>query len=360
MKKVIYYVDSMAPSGGIERVISTLLFKLHGRIEIVLLTKDFEKSFYPIPADVKCLSLRIKQGKYESVKAIRIRNIAISLFDEIKKLSDFLKSTEYDLFYCTHPISVLAYRLAGGDSERLIISEHGSHGAYNIVYRTIKKFLYLKCKSYIVPTLSDTDYYNSIGIPAKYIPHFRPNLDYSQKDRRLKQVLNVGRLTDDKQQGLLIDIWNDVLNENPNLSDWSLIILGSGENSGFLRKKIATSKFASTILIVDATPDIVKYYKRSSIFALTSRFEGFGMVLIEAMSFGLPVISFDCPSGPRDIINIRNGYLVPCFNKQLYSNHLQDLMVNDALREEISQRAFNEGKKWDSELITNKWLEVLK
>ena len=105
--------------------------------------------------------------------------------------------------------------------------------------------------------------------------------------------------------------------------------------------------------------DVVKAYQESSIFVLSSRFEGFGMVLIEAMACGLPVVSFDCPAGPDEIITDGvDGLLVPSGDVHALAEKLMVLMSDENLRRRLGQQARQTAQRYEMTTIANQWIAL--
>ena len=150
-------------------------------------------------------------------------------------------------------------------------------------------------------------------------------------------MLAIGRLTYQKGFEFMIEDASRVLRERP---DWKLIIVGDGENESMLRKEIASRNMESQIEIHPSTPEIRKYYESSAIYLMTSRFEGLPMVLLEAEAYALPIISYDCPTGPRELIeNGRNGFLVPMEAHEDFADKLRLLMDDETLRKKMGQES---------------------
>ena len=106
--------------------------------------------------------------------------------------------------------------------------------------------------------------------------------------------------------------------------------------------------------------DVVKAYLESSIFVLSSRFEGFGMVLVEAMACGLPVVSFDCPAGPDEIITDGvDGLLVPSGDVHALAEKLMTLMTDENLRRRLGQQARQTAQRYDMAALANRWTDLL-
>lgn len=167
--------------------------------------------------------------------------------------------------------------------------------------------------------------------------------------------LAVGRLTNPKGFDLLLDAWHIVENQ---VEDWKLIIVGSGEDEDMLKELMNRYKLKN-VIFAGHTNDVNEFYTKAACYVLSSRYEGFPMVLLEAEANGLPVISFDCKTGPRDLIlNQKTGYLVEDKNIQA----LADAMIAFTKDEKYAKKMSYETKKFVSQFklseIIDKW-EIL-
>lgn len=361
MKKVLVYINSMAPAGGIERVVANLFNELSKDVKITLLTKDNKKSFYYLEPNIETQSLNnylkldLNCSKLSRIFSI-IKNILVGNI----KLRRKLKEINPDYIYVVSPLEALEVLIAKTKYQKLLISEHGSKFGYNKIYNFIKKIVYPKAYKLIVPSTMDTDLYIKDGYPAIYIPHLNTFKNNKQNTLEKKIVLNIGRYTDDKRQDILIDIWNE-LYKSENIKEWELHIVGKGENEKKLRDKIEEYKLKEVIKLLPPKQNVNEYFEEASIFAFTSRYEGFGMVLLEAMSFGIPCISFDCPSGPRDIIsNDINGYLIENNNVESYKERLLKLIKNEKKLNSFGFQAYKFSNNWNNKEIKNEWLKLIK
>ena len=172
-----------------------------------------------------------------------------------------------------------------------------------------------------------------------------------------KVVLNVGRFTDDKQHELLINLWS--LSKVKN-NGWKLHIIGKGENLKKMKTLISKLKLEESICILPPTKDIVSEYLSSSIFVLSSRAEGFGLVLVEAMASGVPCVAFNCPTGPKDIIyDGKNGYLIEEGNHKDFVQKLDKLMKNEDLRKAFGKSSRIDIKRFNEKIIEEKLMNLL-
>jgi glycosyltransferase involved in cell wall biosynthesis len=267
----------------------------------------------------------------------RIVKIICTLYQTVISLRKEFKKSELDVLYVASPLNLLEVFLAGVKGKQIIVTEHSSFSSYNLVYKLIIYILYTRVALLIVPTKTDSDRYNLRGIRNSYIPNPLSFDPINISDLSSKWALCVGRLTADKRHDLLLHIWNL---SNISSQGWRLLIIGKGEREFELRKKIDALELNASVFIEQPTVKIQDKYEASSIFLLTSRAEGFGLVLVEAMAFGLPCISFDCPSGPRDIIvDGLTGYLLNEGDINGYVDALRLLAVSSSRRKELGRNA---------------------
>lgn len=167
------------------------------------------------------------------------------------------------------------------------------------------------------------------------------------------KAICVGRLNEQKGYEYLIDAWTIVSKRHP---DWILNAYGSGEIKEQLQMHIDEKGVSNSLILNDPTSDIIDKYLESSIYIMSSRFEGFPMVLLEAMSCGLPCVSFDCPNGAKDlIVDGKNGFLVDYLNIERLADRICDLIENDFERKRMGRTAKEEVKKYLPNNIMKLW-----
>jgi glycosyltransferase involved in cell wall biosynthesis len=359
MKTILFYFNSLQPSGGIERVIVTLANKLCSNYKITILVKDEPISFYKLDERVKLISLNSPLEFNMKNKLSRIYSAFKSLFVCAKSLNQVLKKDTFDYYYLAHPLNVLEFHLARNINDKdTIITEHGAPNAYNLIYKKIKSWLYSKAKIYIVPTTSDTQYYIRKGFHVKYIPHFRSDLTYERASLNNNIVLNIGRYTNVKQQIVLLRIWNQLVNTRK-ITSWKLFIIGNGELKNEFENYINIHNLQDYVFLLPPRLDVEFYYKQASLFVLTSKSEGFGMVLLEAISFGIPCVSFDCPSGPRDIIKEdKNGFLIPLNDEEALEESIVKIINNPILKIQLGQESFTISENWEESKLMEQWCSI--
>jgi glycosyltransferase involved in cell wall biosynthesis len=159
-----------------------------------------------------------------------------------------------------------------------------------------------------------------------------------------KRAIFVGRLVEQKGIPDLIKVWRNV---NQRYPDWQLDVFGNGEMDSLPEIKL---------FVHPPTEDIMEEYINSSMLLMTSVYEPFGLVLPEAMSCGLPVVAFDCPYGPADIINHEyNGYLVPNRDINLYADYVCALMESPGLRKKLGGEGIRMAQQYQANQIMPHW-----
>jgi glycosyltransferase involved in cell wall biosynthesis len=170
-------------------------------------------------------------------------------------------------------------------------------------------------------------------------------------------VVAAGRLAPQKGFDLLIAAFGEVAADHP---DWRLRILGSGDRRAELQAMIDARGLADGVELAGATSDIGAELAQASIFALSSRREGFPLVLVEAMSKGLAVVSFACPTGPEDLIEDHaNGILVPPQDISAFATALRELIEDEPLRRRLGAAAATTASAYGVDAVGPRWEALL-
>ena len=234
--------------------------------------------------------------------------------------------------------------------KRNFISKIYSKWKQQKICKTIEK------KSDIIVTLTqgDADNWNTKNVVV--IPNIvdLKNTDYSQHTE--KTAIFAGRFTYQKGLDRMLEAWKIVVSKR---NDWILKLVGEGEQKEYLRQQCQKLGITDNVIFAPATKNIEKEYINSSLFLFTSRYEGFGLVLVEAMQCGVTCVSFDCPYGPSDIIdNGVNGYLIENGNVEEFAKATLKFIENDELRKKMGKAAIEKSKQYLPENIMPKWIEL--
>ena len=191
---------------------------------------------------------------------------------------------------------------------------------------------------------------------VEVIPNFTVMSVSQRSDVTAKRVIAVGRLEWQKGFDRLIEAWQIVERQHP---DWSLTIFGSGTLKDKLQRLIQ-DKTLKRITLHPFTSNIAEEYVQSAVFALSSRFEGFGLVLLEAMQAGLPCVTFDCPFGPSDVVKDgENGFVIPDGDIVQFAECLSKLIDDVKLRQHFSAASVERAKLFDVDVVMQQWKNLL-
>ena len=370
--KIAYVYSTLAKSGGTERMIaektSYLAEKFGYDVTIINLFQRIEDiNYYLISKKVKQVNLGIpyfSQYKYKYPKRFWVKWHINKLLK--KSIIEAVKQVDPDILigvsrFNANYISSIKCRA------KKIIECHESK--YNTIYDTninrsffAKYFIKIYTSHYfhtiiqnadVIVTLTEGD--KMLWKRAKYIdviPNFSTMSISKYSNCTTKRVIAVGRLQWEKGFDRLLDIWKVVVSKHP---DWQLEIFGEGALKEELDNMITKANI-NNIKLNGIAHDISKEYASSSICTVTSYFEGFSLVLLEAMKHGVPCVAFDCPFGPRNIINdASNGFLVNDGDTKLFAERLCRLIEDEELRKQFSKAAIERSLLFDPDSIMNKW-----
>ena len=177
-------------------------------------------------------------------------------------------------------------------------------------------------------------------------------------DEREKKVIAVGRLTFQKGFDQLIEIWARVIRRNGKDKTWPLEIYGCGEEEESLNVLIKESHLEDSITLKGNVSNIAQVYNSSSIIAVTSRYEGFPLSIIEGMSCGVVPVSFDCKQGPKEIITNQSGYLINQGDYDGFANALINLMNDEKKLRQMSLNSIERANQFSPEKVMQKWNDL--
>ena len=171
-----------------------------------------------------------------------------------------------------------------------------------------------------------------------------------------KRAIIVGRYTEAKGYDYMIEAWRIVHQKYP---DWTIHTFAMGEDEEQVRAKILSYGLQDTIIMNPPTDNIMEEYLKSSICVVSSVFEGFSMVLIEAMACGLPCVSFDCPYGPRNIIKEgEDGFLIEYLNTQALADGISKLIEDKDLRKSMGRKGRENVLRFSREKVMQQWVDL--
>ena len=246
--------------------------------------------------------------------------------------------------------------------KRIISNRNNPYRDYGFIDRKLAQWLYPKVDALIAQTNIAKEVYEKRYKLKKCVVignHIdKLDVDFSKIERE-NIIICVSRLMKTKNHDRLVDIFSKTNNTN-----WKLYIVGGDHGdqniSTKLKKQIKELNLEDKVILVGPSKNVNEYLLKSKIFAFTSQMEGFPNVVGEAMAAQLPVVSYDCVAGPRDMIDDSvNGFLVPIYDDNLFVERLNHLMNNENIRKEMGLRAAEKIRQFDSEIICNKFYNVI-
>lgn len=371
--KLIYCIRATYNPGGMERVllnkVTYLVEKLNWDVAIVTTDQQGRPPFYPFPAAVRMTDLGINYAD-DNGKAVwrKVAGFLSRRRRHKEALSRLLHEEKADIVVSLYP-SESSFIPAIKDGSRKVLELHyckffrlqyGRGGLLGLIdcWRTWRdESICRRFDSFVVLTKEDKGYWKNMPrirvIPNAALPAVRP-----VADMQAKRVIAVGRLDYQKGFDRLILAW-DILRKAGRGEGWRLDIFGQGEWREMLQGMINERGLGQSVRLNPPTRHIGDEYARSSILAMTSHYEGFPMVMLEAMACGLPVVTFDYKCGPRDIIeNGTNGLLVRDGDLEGMASALVSLMEDETQRSRMSQSARRVTATFSEDSVMEQWIDL--
>ena len=386
--KIVYCTPALYSAGGVERVVSFkanyFAEKLGYDVTIIVTEGRGRSCFFPLSDTVKVVNFEL--GFEDLWKAPFLRKVFLYLSKQYKykkRLSAELMRIRPDI-----TISMLRREInfltSLKDGSKKIGELHVNRTNYrnfeandsNILKRLFAKFwmrsLVGKLKGLdqlvVLTDKSKASWQELSNVTV--IPDPIPMNIKGVKERRCigvwssKRVVTIGRYAYQKGYDLLLKAWAEIekikeLEEVNEVKEWTLDIYGQGDRTDYRQLMAELGIDTNRCHLNGPVDDVGQVYKDSSIFVLSSRFEGFGLVLVEAMASGLSVVSFDCPAGPDEIITDGyDGLLVPSGDVKLLAQKLMLLMADKELRTRLSQNARRSAQRYEMNSIAGKWVDL--
>ena len=336
------------------------------KVEIVSVVRRAGKPFFPFPDGVKVTVVDDQRKKHERGRLpsllVHPEDFAYpwcSLRTDRKLLKRF-RAMQGGVVIGTRPgFNLLASALAP-EGTVTVAQEHMNFNAHRKGLARDVRRRYRGLDALAVLTEEDRrDYEAALGDSTRVVrlPNAVPPLGGERADPASKVVVAAGRLNSQKGFDLLIEAWKPVAEAHP---DWQLRIYGRGLQRDVLKRQARDAGLAGQVLLLGATRDVGAALAQGSVFALSSRFEGFGIVVVEAMSKGLAVVSFDCPRGPGEIIDGgRDGVLVPPSDVPALSRALLEVVGDEEKRRVLGAAGLETARRYDPAAVGKDWVTLM-
>ena len=366
--KLLYINDAIAIYGGLERVLVEKInwFVEHAGYEVCLLTTNQGNHpfSFPVHHDVICRNLNInfhQQYRYTGLKRIQYNLRLHKVFRQ--RLRKVLLELRPDIIVCTRLV-LLWDVVKVKKTIPCIFESHASRCASFFEGDSWKSRLLvflmqcavMKVEQVVALTKGDAKEWQKITSKVRVIPNpVHLNDTACVSNCNSKSIMFVGRFSKQKGIETLLKIWEMVSQRH---SDWYLHIYGG--YGGKREELFAKINQMPGVVVHDQTANMINEYKKSSILLLTSIYEPFGLVLPEAMSCGLPVVSFDCPYGPADIITDgKDGFLIKDRDVSAFVDLVCLLIENKKLRENMGQAGVKSSGRYSASNIMPQWMQLL-
>lgn len=360
-------VISTLGAGGAERVLVGIANWLAEQQCIVTIISYMSTDdFYPLHSQVKRVHLTNLGASTNKFTAFKhgVARVYLLRHAIIESNPDYVIS----FIDKTNILTLLSCTLT---KYKVIISERTNPTYYQIskIWSFLRNITYKKAYALVVQTDGLTAWAEKIIAKnkIKVIPnaldkerlHMMNNAAVIKTDQNWdNRIIAIGRFSGEKGHDLLVQACAMVL---PKYKNWGLELIGDGILKQKLIKQISDAGIESQVYLHGQLKNPFGVLKGADIFVLPSRVEGFPNTLMEAMSLALPVISFDCPSGPSELIeNNISGILVPANDVQAMADAIEKLINTPQLRQVISKNAVSVMRKYNEENIMGQWMSLLK
>ena len=334
---ILFIINSLKQKSGSERVAIELAnqISLIKGFNITIINRESIKNDTAYPLN-------------SSIQLIAFKGNILSFF---KQLHQHLMINDYDVTV-VHNMGKLALMCSFLKTKKLITLEHVAFNSRPKSVQFASKLLYSNYQKVITLTRSDQEIFENIHNNVMTIPNFS-SFPIQPTQNNNKEIIAVGRLTDQKNFTHLLNAWELIQKKIP---EWQLHIYGEGAEKQQLQNYINTHKLIN-VTLKGETSSINDVYSNAAFFVMSSKYEGLPMVLIEAQSFGLPIVSYNCPFGPSDIISDdKNGYLVEDQNPNKLGDAILKLATSPDLLNNFSKQALINAEKYQPTKIINTWI----
>ena len=368
--KIAYCIPATSNSGGMERVLSgkaNYLASLGHELTIITTDQRGKAPFFPFQEGIAQYDLGInydenndegilsKLRSYPGKKRLHRKRLTALLLELRADVVVSMFGDDADLLPSIQDGSrkVLEYHFS-----KLKRLQYGRKGLWRLVdllrtkldERTVRPY-----DRFVVLTEEDRSYWGALP-NIHVIPNPLPFTTDTPSDCSTHRVIAAGRYDFQKNFELLLHLWAKVA---PDFPDWHLDIFGDGKLRGELTALVEKLGLSSSVTLERPTHQMQEVYRTSSVYVMTSRYEGLPMVLLEAQQMGLPIVSFACPCGPRDVITDGvDGFLVEVGDEERFLSSLKKLMTDEPMRRMMGGAARHASERYQVDVVMQQWQEL--
>lgn len=359
MKKLCFVCFNIEDMGGINRVVSGLCneFCKDNIVHVVSICDTKKPPYYKFNSSIKI-------HKINNLPDDRIRKVIFKSFANLKK---YFSDNKFDIIFMEgHYVPPVVMPLKFFINSKFVFCDHGAVSNQILDKKaTFFRKIASKLSDKVIVLTESTkkEYIDIFKIKSEKImaiPNFvdEDMFNYKKKyNKTSKLILSSGRFTPEKGFDMIPDIAKKIFE---NHSDWQWHIYGNGPEYENIKNKILRNNLENNVILKGFTDNMYKKYCDYGIFVLPSYREGFALVLLEAKFNGIPLVSFDCVSGPSEIIDQNvDGYLVECYNKKVMAQKICTLMENSELRDKFSENCSKNIERFEKKVVMKMWSKVL-
>ena len=372
--KVVFCTPALYSAGGTERVVSVKAdyFAEHLGYDVTIIVTEGNKgnSFFPLSEKVKIINLAL------GFEDLWNKPFLSKIYLYLKKQRKYKKLLTHELLRIQPDITITTLRREINfinelkDGSHKIGELHLSRSNYRRVEEggaTVFKSIFSKWwQKDAIRNLKALDRFVVLNENAvkewpelgnlTMIPDPLPFYQSSKSTLQSKNIVTIGRYSYEKGYDYLLRIWAIVEKKYP---DWQLNVYAMGDPTPYVKLMDELSVDPRRCHLNSSLVDVESEYCRSSILVQPSRTEGFGLVLVEAMACGLPIVAFDCENGPRSLITDgKDGFLIPAFDVNLFADRLMMLMNDEELRKEMGERGIIKSRQYHISKIACRWEQL--
>ena len=354
--KILYLVPDINNEGGVARVLSIKanywIEKYGYEVHIITQNNGHSKLFYHFNEQIQLHDLKLKG------------NLISFFLDYIKQLNVFVKRINPDIIVvCDNGLKAYTIPFILNTNKKLVLESHNSRF---LELKASNFWLFSKLK-YWFRNFGASKFSQFVALSSYSLKEWNlknghvianPNIYFDGQLASLKnqRVIAVGRHVYEKGFDMLLPIWKKVISKYPN---WQLDIYGQLDENKTYIELAKTLEIEQNITFYEPVKNLQEIYSNYSFLLMTSRFEGFPMVVLEALAAGLPCLAFDCPVGPKALItNNYNGFLIKEGDSESFINHVFKLIENENYHFELSKKALESIEKFNVEIIMKQWNQL--
>lgn len=343
-KDLLFVVFDIHFGGGGERVTANIVNHYHNKGFSVEILSFGEKKNIPIVGlapGIRTFYLSTSSNKF------------LQKIQTIHRIKKFFKSHRYSFVIGIGSYPSVVLGLLNHKGCFFIGTEHSHFYNAGTIWNYLRRFTYPNLSAIVVLTRHDYKILKEINNNTYVIPNAQSFTPQSFSSCENHRFLAVGRMDRFKQYDQMLKVFYKFSKLN---DSWELVIVGGGELLETLKTQVKELNLEDRIYIKTYTDHIEKEYLSASVLLSTSQREGLPMVMIEAMSYGLPVVAYDCKTGPSDIIiDKRNGYLVPLDDDNMLLERMLKLSADYNLRKQMSKNAIEDAQRFSPQKVYGMW-----